>query len=277
MVTADNQGNAYAEGLRKYQGASATPDQLPDMMYLEDTMLGELVDKGQVLPAEACMEADGYDLTQLTPVGPRGLLRRRRALARLHERVDADPLLQQGPLPEGRARPRTSRRPRWPRSQEYAQKIKDAGVAPKPMAFLANEWFFDTWAAGVGQDVVDNDNGRSEVAHRGHLRHAGDAGRPRVAGRHERDGLLNPFAVTDGSIDHYLALVTEQSSMLIETSTASGTIAQVLGGDLTAARGRDRLRRRSIDTTKVVPASGRAARHRGAGQGLRLGRRRSTS
>jgi len=67
VVTTNNQGNAYQEGLDKYENAAATPDQLPQIMYLEDTMLGELVDKGQILPAEACMEADGFDPTSITP------------------------------------------------------------------------------------------------------------------------------------------------------------------------------------------------------------------
>ena len=35
------------------------------------------------------------------------------------------------------------------------------------------------------------------------------------------EGLLNVFANTEGGIDQYLALVTQDSSMLIETSTAS--------------------------------------------------------
>lgn len=254
VVSADNQGNAYAEGLRKYQGASATPDQLPDMMYLEDTMLGELVDKGQVLPAEACMEADGYDLTQLTPS------------ARAAYSVDgvlwpgymnvSTPIIYYNKVHFQKAGLDPNQPPTTlAEIEEYAQKIKDAGVAPKPMAFLANEWFFDTWAAGIGQDVVDNDNGRSDVPTAGTFNTPEMQGALQSLADMDDKGLLNPFAVTDGSIDHYLALVTEQSSMLIETSTASGTIAQVLGGDLTAAEAGIDFDG-SIDSTKVVPASG---------------------
>jgi sn-glycerol 3-phosphate transport system substrate-binding protein len=79
-LTANDQGSAYEEIFRKYESASATPEQLPDVIYLEDTQLQAMVDAGQVLPA-------------------------RRALPRLHERVDAGALLQQGPLGEGWARP----------------------------------------------------------------------------------------------------------------------------------------------------------------------------
>ena len=60
-VNANSQGAAYEEVLRKYEGASSTPKQLPQIIYLEDTTLGEMVDKGQILPAESCMKADGYE------------------------------------------------------------------------------------------------------------------------------------------------------------------------------------------------------------------------
>ena len=39
--------------------ASAGTDQLPDIIYLEDTQLQAMADSGLVLPAQACMEADG--------------------------------------------------------------------------------------------------------------------------------------------------------------------------------------------------------------------------
>ncbi len=254
VVTADNQGNAYSEGLRKYQGASATPDQLPDVMYLADTMLGELVDKGQILPAQSCMEADDYDITQLTPA------------ARASYSVDdvlwpgymnvSTPVVYYNKVHFQKAGLDPNKPPSTlAEIAEYAQKIKDAGVAPKPMAFLANEWFFNTWAAGVGVDAVDNDNGRSEVATAGTFDTPELQGALQSLADMNEAGLLNPFAVTDGSIDHYLALVTEQSSMLIETSTASGTIAQVLGGDLTASEAGVDFDG-TIDTTKVVPGSG---------------------
>jgi ABC-type glycerol-3-phosphate transport system substrate-binding protein len=60
-VTANDQGASYEEIYRKYQSASATPEQLPDLIYLEDTQLQAMIDGGQVLPAQACMEAAGYD------------------------------------------------------------------------------------------------------------------------------------------------------------------------------------------------------------------------
>ncbi|MGH2474876.1 MAG: hypothetical protein ACRDIL_06385, partial [Candidatus Limnocylindrales bacterium] len=68
-VTANDQGAAYDQVFRKYESAaSSSPDQLPDLIYLEDTQLQVMVDSGQVLPAQSCMEAANYDLTDLEPV-----------------------------------------------------------------------------------------------------------------------------------------------------------------------------------------------------------------
>lgn len=254
-VTADNQGNAYAEVLRKYEGASSTPAQLPQIIYLEDTSLGEMVDKGQVLPAQACMEADDYDPTQITPA------------ARAAYEVDgvlypgymnvSTPVLYYNKVHFQKAGLDPNNPPQTlDEIEAAAKKLKAAGVSTKPLSFLANQWFFSTWMAGIGQDVVNNNNGRDKVPTEATFDTPETQGILSKLDSMNKEGLLNPFPVTDGSIDHYLALVTEQSSMLVETSTASGTIAQALGGDITAAEAGIDFDVAAIDTTKLVPASG---------------------
>lgn len=255
VVKADNQGSAYVEVLRKYQGASATPNQLPEIIYLEDTMLGEMVDKGQVLPAEACMLADDYDPEQIT------------AAARAAYSVDdvlypgymnvSTPILYYNKVHFEKAGLDPENPPTTLAEIEEAAKVlKEKGVSKKPFSFKADQWFVSTWLAGAGVDVVNNDNGRSEPATEatfdtpeaqellGNLKSMND------------DGLLNPFPVTDGSIDHYLALITEDSSMLVETSTASGTIAAALGGELTAEDAGIEIDTTVLDGKKLVPGSG---------------------
>lgn len=254
VVTADNQGSSYAEVLRKYEGASPTPKQLPQMIYLEDTSLGEMVDKGQILPAQSCMEADDYDPTQLTPA------------ARASYSVDgvlypaymnvSTPVLYYNKVHFQKAGLDPNDPPKnLAEIEDVARKLKAAGVSDKPMAFLANEWFLNTWVAGISQDVVDNNNGRTKVPTKSTFDTPEVAAALKQLQDLDKEGLLNSFPVTDGSIDHYISLVNEDSSMLIETSTASGTIAQVLGGDLTAEdAGVDFSG--AIDSTKLVPGSG---------------------
>lgn len=256
VVTADYQGNSYAEGLRKYEGASATPAQLPNLMYLEDTMLGELVDKGQILPAQSCMEADGYDPEQLT------------AAARSAYSVDgvlypgylnvSTPVIYYNKVHFKKAGLDPNKPPTTlAEMEEAARKIKAAGVAPKPISFLANEWFFSTWMAGLGQDGVDNNNGRTKPPTKATFNTPEVQDLMAELAKANKAGLLNPFPVTDGKIDHYLALLTEQSSMLIETSTASGTIAGALGGEITGASSGLDLDTSLLDTAKLVPSSGK--------------------
>lgn len=232
-VSTDNQGVAYAEVLRKYNGAASTPSQLPDMIYLEDTALGEMVDKGQVLPAEACMLADDYDLDQIT------------ASARASYEVDgvfypgymnvSSPILyfnkshfQEAGLDPSDA-PTTIAE-----LEETARILKEKGVSDKPLSFLTNEWFLNTWLAGAGVDTVDNGNGREAPPTEATFDTPEALEILETLKRMNDEGLLNAFPVTDGSIDHYLAVVTQDSSMLIETSTASGTIAAALGGELSS-------------------------------------------
>jgi sn-glycerol 3-phosphate transport system substrate-binding protein len=80
------------------------------------------------------------------------------------------------------------------------------------------------------------------------------------------EDLINAFPETDGSIDHYLALINEQSSMLVETSTASGTIAAALGGELDPATAGVEIDTSALDGKKLVPASGEYPGLQSAGQ-----------
>jgi sn-glycerol 3-phosphate transport system substrate-binding protein len=47
------------------------------------------------------------------------------------------------------------------------------------------------------------------------------------------DGLLNAIPDTEGNVDHFFAIGLEQSSMLVDTSSAATSVAAFLRGDLT--------------------------------------------
>jgi sn-glycerol 3-phosphate transport system substrate-binding protein len=255
VVTANNQGNAYQEGLEKYENASATPDQLPQIQYLEDTMLGELVDKGQVLPAEACMVADGFDPTSITPA------------ARAAYSVDdvlypgymnvSTPILYYNKVHFEKAGLDPENPPKTLKEIEAAaKKIKEAGVSKKPFSFKADQWFVSTWLSGVGQDMVNNDNGRTKPATAASFDSPAAKDVFGTLKSMEDQGLLNAFPVTDGSIDHYLALINQDSSMVVETSTASSTIAAALGGELANGTGGVKIDTTQLDGKSIVPGSG---------------------
>ncbi|MCB0977266.1 MAG: ABC transporter substrate-binding protein [Acidimicrobiales bacterium] len=265
-VEVNKQGASYQEVLRKYEGASATPKQLPQIVYLEDRALGELVDKGQVMPAEACMKADGYDVKQIDPV------------ARTSFSVDgvlypgymnvSTPVIyynkihfkEAGLDPE--APPKT-----FADIERIAKVLKQKGVSEEPLSFKSDSWFFTTWLSGMGVESVNNDNGRSAPPTKATF----DTPEARKIltelQKMRKEGLVATYPVTEGSIDHYLALVQEKSSMLVETSTASSTIRDFLGGKLDAEAVGLGFSKAQIDkATRLVPGAGMLPGPEQAGQ-----------
>jgi sn-glycerol 3-phosphate transport system substrate-binding protein len=253
-LSANDQGASYDEIFRKYESASATPEQLPDIIYLADTELQAMIDGGQVLPAQACMEAAGYDLTDIEPVA-RSKYTVGDVLYPGYMNVSTPVLyynkahwVKAGLDPDD---------PPQTLAEIYTQakKLKDAGVSEKPLSFKADRWFFETWLTGIGEDIVNNDNGRQAPATEATFATPAADDLVGWLQKMNDEGLLNAFADTEGSIDQYLALATQQSSMLIETSTASATIADTLGGNLSAAEAGTDFDASVLDKTELVPGS----------------------
>lgn len=262
VVRANNQGTSYEEVLRKYQGASSTPSQLPQIIYLEDTTLGEMVDRGQVLPAQSCMDADGYDLTQIAPQA-RGAGSVDGVMYPGYMNVSTPVIyfnkvhFEQAGLDPNQA-PETLEEVR-----EVAEILKEQGISSRPLSFINNRWFIETWLAGIGQDAVDNNNGRSDPPTAATFDTPEAVELLQFLKDMEADGLMQPFARTEGSINHYLALLPQgdaapTSSMLIETSTASSTIRDFLGGELSAEEAGPQFSGTEIDleNIKLVPGAG---------------------
>jgi sn-glycerol 3-phosphate transport system substrate-binding protein len=254
-LTANDQGASYDEIFRKYESAaSSSPDQLPDIIYLEDTQLQVMVDSGQVLPAQACMEAAGYDLTDIEPVA-RSKYTVGDVLYPGYMNVSTPVLyynkahwVEAGLDPDDP--PQT-----LDEVYEQAKKLKAAGVSEQPLSFKGDRWFFESWLTGIGEDIVNNGNGREATATEATFATPEADDLVGWLKKMNDEGLLNAFADTEGSIDQYLALATQQSSMLIETSTASATIADALGGNLTAAEAGVDFDASVLDKTELVPGS----------------------
>jgi sn-glycerol 3-phosphate transport system substrate-binding protein len=232
-VTANNQGDSYDEVYRTFQSATGARSQLPDIVYLEDTQLQSMVDSGLVLPAQACMEADGYDIDSIQPVIRStysvddvlypGYMNVSTPILYYNKsdfaRAGLDPDDPPGTLDE---------------LHDAAVALKEAGI-PRPFSFKMDRWFFETWLTGAGQDIVNNGDGREGQATEGEIDSDAAVELLTFLQRMNDEGLLNPFADTEGSIDHYLALVNRQSSMLVETSVAAPTIQAALQGDISQA------------------------------------------
>lgn len=233
-VTIQNQGANYEELRRNYEQALGAK-QLPAIVAGEDTWTQFMVDNGATLPAQACIEQDkdsrariddllpavkaAYSVKDVqwpaafavsTPV----LYFNRTAFTR----AGLDPAKPPATLAEVRT---------------AAEKLKAAGEgAGGPMAMKMDPWYIEHLATGAKEAVIDNDNGRN-----GNRANASSLTGPRVSAvtdwlsQMAGAGLLNPVK-NSSQIDHYLAVATQRSSMLFETSTAITLIAGVVQGGL---------------------------------------------
>jgi sn-glycerol 3-phosphate transport system substrate-binding protein len=255
-VTASDQGGSYAAVYRKFESAAAAnTDQLPDIVLLENTQLQVLADGGLILPAQSCMEASGYEITDIEPA-VRSAFSVNGVLYPGYANVSSQVLyynkahwVEAGLDPA--APPRTLEE-----IYEQAKRLKAAGVSDKPFAFKVSWSVFENWLSGDGVDVVDNDNGRDGEATKATFDTPEARDALSLLKRMNDEGLVNVFSSTEGGVDHYLALATQQSSMLIETSGASVNIAEALGGNLTAADVGAEFDESLIDRTQLVPATG---------------------
>ncbi len=256
VLNASDQGSSYEEVYRKYTSAAAADaDQLPDLIYLEDTQLQAMADSGQVLPAEACMEAADYDLTDLEPA-VRSKYSVNGVLYPGYMNVSTPVLYynkshwqQAGLDPE--APPET-----LDELYEQAVALRDAGVSSKPFSFKATRWFFETWLTGVGVEIVNENDGRDGLATEATFATAEAEELMEFLVKLNDEGLLNVFANVEGGIDQYLALITQESSMLLETSTASTTIRDALAGTITAEQAGTAFDASSMDLSLLVPGTG---------------------
>jgi len=256
VLNASNQGADYAEVYRKYTSAAAAgTDQLPDMIYLEDTQLQAMADSGQVLPAQSCMEAADYDLTDIEPA-VRSKYSVNDVLLPGYMNVST-PVLYYNKAHWERAGLDPEDPPQTlDELYEAAKALKAAGVSDKPFSFKTSRWFFETWLTGIGGEMVNNDDGRSGLATEATFASPEAEDLMAFLVKMNDEGLLNVFANTEGSIDQYLALITQDSSMLIETSTASTTIRDALQGSITAEQAGAGFDASSVDLSVVVPGTG---------------------
>ncbi len=256
VVRASDQGAAYQEADRAFESAAAagSGDQLPDIAYLEDIQLASLADSKLILPAQACMEADGYDLRQLEPV------------ARAQYSVDGAlypgymnmsmPVLYYNKAHFVKAGLDPDKPPRTlDELFDAARKLKAAGVSPKPFALKTDRWYFESWLNGADVDIVNHDNGRTGQATAASFDGARADDLLGFLKKMNDQGLLNPVAATEGTIDDYLALVTQQSSMVVETSTAASTIKGALAGTITARQAGVDFNDSVLDRNQLVPGS----------------------
>jgi sn-glycerol 3-phosphate transport system substrate-binding protein len=232
VVTPEAVGVSAEELSRLYNQNIASGD-LPALAIFEDTQNQFLADTDTVLPATACLEAGGERPAWLPILEPSftvdgalwpsafNLTSPIMYFNRGHfEQAGLDPDSPPETLDDIR---------------EAAQAIKDAGVSETPFVFQVNPWYLETWMTGIGQTIVNEDNGRSGVATEATLDNDNVVELLTWLQGMQDDGLMNSIRQGPGVVDQYLALGTGEGSMLIETSTASVSVEGFLEGELDAS------------------------------------------
>jgi sn-glycerol 3-phosphate transport system substrate-binding protein len=231
-VRLESQGASYEELQRKFEAAVPSRE-LPALVVFDDTATQTMADSGVILPAQACIDADGYDTSGFLEVAKNyytiddvlwaGSANLGSALLYYNKGHFAQAGLDPEDPPETLAEVRAA-----------AEQIKAAGVVENPLVHEFASWKTEFWLTGVQAPMVDNDNGRGP----------GDT----VAGTFtdnndalelfswfkemQDDGLLRAIPHTPGQIDQYLAVANRQASMLVESSSSATSVEAFLGGTL---------------------------------------------
>jgi sn-glycerol 3-phosphate transport system substrate-binding protein len=218
---------SYDDTFTKYR-AGLSSGQLPDIVQLKETELQGMIDSQSIVPIEACVKADDYDLSDYIPrtldeytvggtlyampfnVSNPVFYYNKQAF----ERAGLDPDTPPATLEEVRT---------------ASQKLIDTGATTSGYAIKTDPWYLEQWLSKAGKPFVNNGNGRKKRATQvvfdtkigreifGWLRSMVD------------DGLAPKAVAPEGSLDNLLAIGAGNAAMTIDSSAQLGSILEVLG------------------------------------------------
>jgi sn-glycerol 3-phosphate transport system substrate-binding protein len=220
----------YIDTINKFRAGLSSGD-LPDLVMIEDTGLQQMIDTQAVLAAQACVDADKYDLSdhlkrvvdyysvkgKLWPmpfnVSNPVLYYNKKAF----QTAGLDPNNPPKTLDEVKS---------------AAQTLKNSGtVSQAGFGLKLDPWYLEQWSALGGKTYVNNGNGRKSRATGTTFDNATGKEIFTFLNEMVSQGLArtNP---SEGSnaFDNLLGIGNGNFGMTIDTSAALGTIQQVLAG-----------------------------------------------
>ncbi|MGH9050419.1 MAG: ABC transporter substrate-binding protein [Acidimicrobiia bacterium] len=219
---------SYEDNLEKFRAALGTGD-LPDIIQLAETALQQVIDSQAVLPAQACVDADDYDLSDFVP--------RVTDYYTVEGKLWSMPFNVSQPIfyydknvfraagldPDDP--PETLDEVR-----EYSEQIKANAGYPYGFALKIDAFFFEQLLGKANVPYVNNGNGRRERATEVNF----DKKAGRQAFTWMSDLVDDGLAVTNprtgpNQINNFLAIGNREAAMTIDTTAALGEISQVLG------------------------------------------------
>ena len=232
-----NYQGTFQEQFKKYEDSLTDPDSLPDIIQPDDTVTQWMADSGTVIPASACIEADPDaeeiydDMVPIVPAAytidgtlwPAAYSASGAAMYANEEHMELaglDPADPPTTLAELR---------------ETAQAIKDADLPglDAPLVMRIESWPLEFWTSGAQQPIVNEANGRDGLATESEYANDVTAELLTWMQDMQADGLLKITEFAD-ILAPFLAIATESSSLLIDTSAAISTVNGAIEGTLTA-------------------------------------------
>jgi sn-glycerol 3-phosphate transport system substrate-binding protein len=216
---------AYDDTFTKFKAGLGSGD-LPDLVQLQDSSLQLMIDSQAILPAQACVDADKYDLSDhitrvvdyytvedvLWPmpfnVSNLVLLYNKQAFTR----AGLDPEKAPATLDEIRA---------------ASEKIVASGAAKAGLALKTAPEYPEQWLAKAGQPYVNNGNGRQQRATEVTFDNQAGLDIYTWLSSMVKDKLA--IATPNEGFNHLLAVANADAAMSIESSASLGTIVGVIG------------------------------------------------
>lgn len=219
----------YNESLEAYR-AAARSDDLPNLVQLEETAIQQLVDSETAIPAAACIEASGFDTSDI--------------LQRVLDQFTVEDTLW--PMPFNTSNPvlyynkldfaEAGLDPEDPPAtldelRDAARAIVDAGAANQGFSLEMQSWYLEQLFATSGEAVVDNGNGRDARATEALIDSEPGQAVFGWVGEMLAGGLAANIGRNPSGFDALIAIGSGDTAMSLGTSAALGTIYDVLAGD----------------------------------------------
>jgi sn-glycerol 3-phosphate transport system substrate-binding protein len=219
---------SYEDNLEKFRAALASGE-LPDVIQLAETALQQVIDSQAILPAQACVDADDYDLSDFVP--------RVIDYYTVEDELWSMPFNVSQPILfyDKNVFRAAGLDPETPPAtldevREYAEQIKATAGYPYGFALKIDAFFFEQLLGKANVPYVNNGNGREA--------RATSVNFDRKAGLQAftwmSDMVDDGLAVTNprtgpNQINNFLAIGNREAAMTIDTTAALGTISQILG------------------------------------------------
>jgi len=219
---------SYEDNLSKFRAGLGTGE-LPDMIQLGETSLQQVIDSQAILPAQACVDADDYDLSDFLP--------RVVDYYTVEDTLWAMPFNVSNPLLyyDKNVFRRAGLDPEQPPTtldevRQYSEQIKANAGYPSGFALKVDAFFFEQLLGKADVQYVNNGNGRKERA--SEVQFDNKPGRQIFTWM--SDMVADDLAVTSprtgpDQINNFLAIGNQQAAMTIDTTAALGIISQILG------------------------------------------------